>query len=93
MKKKPDDFNDALAQGLSDADNFTLSVKPDLDKKVKAALMTSLLMLDYSFFEGEGDVSVNILEGSCSYKCCDMHCCGAVCPCSCTCSASGGEEH
>ena len=93
LKKKPTDFNDALAQGLSDADNFTLSVKPDLDKKVKAALMTSLLMLDYSFFEGEGDVSVNILEGSCSYKCCDMHCCGAVCPCSCTCSASGGEEH
>ena len=37
LKKKPDDFNDALAQGLSDADNFTLSVKPDLDKKVKAA--------------------------------------------------------
>ena len=91
LKKKPTDFNDALAQGLSDADNFTLSVKPDLDKKVKAALMTSLLMLDYSFFEGEGDVSVNILEGSCSYKCCDMHCCGAVCPCSCTCSRS--EEH
>lgn len=91
LKKKPDDFQDALKQGLTDADNFTLSVKPDLDSKVKAALMTSLLMLDYEFFEGEGDVTVNTLEGSCSYKCCDMYCFGASCPCKCTCG--GGQEH
>ena len=91
LKKKPDDFQDALKQGLTDADNFTLSVKPDLDSKVKAALMTSLLMLDYEFFEGEGDVTVNALEGSCSYKCCVMYCFGASCPCKCTCG--GGREH
>ena len=35
--------------------------------------MTSLLMLDYSFFEGEGDVSVNLLEGSCSYAAATWH--------------------
>ena len=42
-----------------------------------------LLLLDYMFFEGDGDLRIDLMNGSCHYKCCDLYCLGCVCPCYC----------
>ena len=45
VKERPHDFGEAVTQGLTDADNFTLSMPKSTDKKTKAAMMASLLLL------------------------------------------------
>ena len=34
------------------------------------------------FFESEGDLQLDPLNCACTYKCCDLYCCGCLCPCS-----------
>ena len=41
------------------------------------------------FFESEGDLQLDPLNCACTYKCCDLYCCGCLCPCSCTCGGGG----
>ena len=46
VKEAPDDFEELVKQGLTDADIFTMSVPKDAPNELKAAMMTSLLLMD-----------------------------------------------
>ena len=59
MKEAPHDFEDLVQQGMTDADNFTMSYPKDIDPRLKAAMAAALLLIDYQFFEDEGDCYCN----------------------------------
>jgi len=98
VKEAPEGIADVLKELATDADNFTMYIPKDLDTKKKAALLGSLHLLDYMFFESGGAANVDltsIAEGGCAelnIKCCDMYCCGCLCPCTCTLGGGGGDE-
>jgi hypothetical protein len=79
------DFGELVQQSLTDADNFVLNFPKDTDKKTKAAMLSSLLLLDYMFFEDEGALACDPFNCACKFKCCDLYCCGCLTPCSCSC--------
>ncbi|KAK7254090.1 phospholipid scramblase [Aureococcus anophagefferens] len=79
------DFGELVQQSLTDADNFVLNFPKDTDKKTKAAMLSSLLLLDYMFFEDEGALACDPVNCACKFKCCDLYCCGCLTPCSCSC--------
>ncbi|KAH8047938.1 hypothetical protein JL720_15960 [Aureococcus anophagefferens] len=74
-----------VQQSLTDADNFVLNFPKDTDKKTKAAMLSSLLLLEYMFFEDEGAFACDPVNCACKFKCCDLYCCGCLTPCSCSC--------
>ena len=59
VKEAPHDFEDLVQQGMTDADNFTMSYPKDIDPRLKAAMAAALLLIDYQFFEDEGDCYCN----------------------------------
>ena len=59
IKEAPHDFEDLVQQGMTDADNFTMSYPKDIDPRLKAAMAAALLLIDYQFFEDEGDCYCN----------------------------------
>mmetsp|Transcript_5977 Transcript_5977/g.17672 ORF Transcript_5977/g.17672 Transcript_5977/m.17672 type:complete len:357 (+) Transcript_5977:265-1335(+) len=81
VKEAPDDFEELVKQGLTDADIFTMSVPKDAPNELKAAMMTSLLLMDYMYFEDEGDCYCNPFICVCGYKCCTCSSCGCLFPC------------
>eukprot|EP00546_Thalassionema_frauenfeldii_P006389 CAMPEP_0178929930 /NCGR_PEP_ID=MMETSP0786-20121207/20925_1 /TAXON_ID=186022 /ORGANISM="Thalassionema frauenfeldii, Strain CCMP 1798" /LENGTH=360 /DNA_ID=CAMNT_0020606345 /DNA_START=90 /DNA_END=1172 /DNA_ORIENTATION=+ len=98
VKESPENLGELAKELGTDADRFTLYVKSELDKEKKAAMLASLHLIDYMFFENEGAVNADLTplaNGSCpeiSFKCCDCYCCGCVCPCSCTCGGDDGDN-
>jgi hypothetical protein len=82
-----------MAKGLgkelfTDADNFVLNYNAELEVNEKVTLMSTLLLLDFMFFEGDGNCQRKT-GGGCSVKLCDIYCCGCICPCK---LESGGNE-
>lgn len=98
VKEAPDGIGDVLKELATDADNFTMYVPKELDVKKKAAMLGALHLLDYMFFEQGGAANVNLVDvmsGSCpevNFKCCDIYCCGCVCPCTTSCGGLDDEE-
>jgi len=76
-------------QLTSDADVFALEFNKDLAPEKKATLFGALYLIDYMFFENEGASNVDMVNRQCSFKCCDLYCCGCVCPCNCNCGGGG----
>ena len=78
VKEAPHDFEDLAQQGMTDADNFTMSYPKDIDPRLKAAMAAALLLIDYQFFEDEGDCYCNPFRCVCGYKCCVCSMCGCL---------------
>ena len=78
VKEAPHDFEDLVQQGMTDADNFTMSYPKDIDPRLKAAMAAALLLIDYQFFEDEGDCYCNPFRCVCGYKCCVCSMCGCL---------------
>ena len=78
IKEAPHDFEDLVQQGMTDADNFTMSYPKDIDPRLKAAMAAALLLIDYQFFEDEGDCYCNPFRCVCGYKCCVCSMCGCL---------------
>ena len=91
VKQKPDGLGEFAKEIVSDADIFAIEFKKDLDVKKKATLFGALHLIDYMFFENEGEANVDLVNQQCSFKCCDLYCCGCVCPCNCHCGGGGGD--
>ncbi|KAH8087781.1 hypothetical protein JL720_7104 [Aureococcus anophagefferens] len=72
-----------VQQSLTDADNFVLNFPKDTDKKTKAAMLSSLLLLEYMFFEDEGALACDPVNCACKFKCCDLY--RRLTPRSCSC--------
>mmetsp|Transcript_4372 Transcript_4372/g.9384 ORF Transcript_4372/g.9384 Transcript_4372/m.9384 type:complete len:316 (-) Transcript_4372:232-1179(-) len=92
VKERPDGIGQFAKELVSDADVFSMDVPKDMDPKKKAAMFSALHLIDYWLFESEGEVNVDIVNGQCSFKCCDLYCFGCVCPCSCTLGGGDGED-
>ena len=75
VKEAPHDFEDLVQQGMTDADNFTMSYPKDIDPRLKAAMAAALLLIDYQFFEDEGDCycdcgsATGVLPSSRRFRC------------------------
>lgn len=94
-KEGVDSLASAAKELATDADNFTCEFSdPAMTADTKATLLAAMLLLDYQFFEGDGNFECNPCEKTCELKCCDMYFGGMTCPCSinCDCSDNGGGE-
>lgn len=90
VKERPEGLGQMAKELATDADNFTLYTPKDMDVKRKATMLSALHLVDYMFFENEGDLNIDIVNQKCKCKCCDMYCFGCVVPCACNCDCSGG---
>ena len=87
-KEKPESLGQAMAEIMTDSDLFTLSFKdPSLDQQKKIQLLSTVLLLDYMFFEQNQPWECD--GTSCSITCCNMYICGALTPCKCKCESGG----
>jgi len=81
---------------FTDSDKFTLSFPLNINHKMKVILFSTLLFIDYLFFEEEGNCECNPISCNFHIKCCDIYCCGSTIPCKCKChtcaGGSGGGE-
>lgn len=91
VKERPETLSQLATELTGDADIFTLQLQKDIDFEKKAAMLASLHLLDYMFFEDEGQATFDLANMQCSYKCCDIYCCGCLCPCKCACGGGGKE--
>ncbi|KAJ9469805.1 Glycine-rich protein A3 [Diplonema papillatum] len=89
-KEKPENLSQAMTEIATDSDLFTLKFKdPSLQQNQKLTLLSSVLLLDYMFFEQNQPFECNP-GGECSVTCCNMYLCGMLIPCKCSCG--GGED-
>lgn len=91
-KERPDDIAQFGKELMSDADNFTLELDKDLTTAKKAAIFSTLHLIDYMFFENEGDTNIDLVNQQCTCKVCDCYCCGCLSPCNCSCGGGGGDD-
>jgi hypothetical protein len=87
----------ASGNGLSrslftDADRYRVQFASggpadELEPLQKLVVLSGALMLDYMFFEGEtaATFSAEQWPPKCSFKCCDLYCCGCLLPLRCNC--------
>lgn len=93
VKERPESIGQIAQELGTDADNFTMYVQESLDPSKKAAMLATLHLVDYMHFEDEGAANLDIMNGHCQFKCCDLYCCGCVVPCHCSCGSKGdGDE-
>ena len=93
VKERPEGLAQVAKELATDADNFTIHVHRDIHPKKKATMLAALHLVDYMFFENEGDANVDFVNQNCQFKCCDMYCCGCVIPCSCNCGRGNDDEN
>eukprot|EP01065_Artemidia_motanka_P036637 TRINITY_DN445_c1_g3_i1.p2 TRINITY_DN445_c1_g3~~TRINITY_DN445_c1_g3_i1.p2 ORF type:complete len:411 (+),score=159.03 TRINITY_DN445_c1_g3_i1:24-1235(+) len=94
-KEKPEGFGQAVQEIMTDSDLFTLRFdNPNLPAQQKMILLSSVLLLDYMFFEQNKPWECDPIQQSCSFTCCNMYLCGSYLPCTCKCAGgeSGGGE-
>ncbi|KAL7527508.1 hypothetical protein ACHAWF_002204 [Thalassiosira exigua] len=91
VKQKPSDFQQLAVEIVSDSDVFAIEFERNLDIRRKATLFGALYLIDYMFFENEGQGKIDVVNQECAFKCCDCYCCGCVCPCNCRCGGGGGD--
>jgi len=91
VKEKPEGLAEIAKELATDADNFTMHVPPTMNPKEKGVMLAALHLIDYMFFENEGDFACDVVNMKCQFKCCDLYCCGSICPCSCKCDCCGGD--
>ena len=90
-KEKPHDASQALKELISDADIYSLTFESQqLTAEHKTILLSSLLLLDYQFFETKAPFECNPFTQTCTCTCCHFYICGAFLPCKC--SVGGGGE-
>lgn len=91
VKERPQGLAQVAKELATDADNFTMYVNKDMNPKTKGTMLAALHLIDYMFFENEGDANIDLVNKGCKFKCCDLYCFGCVCPCHCNCEACGGD--
>ena len=92
VKERPGSLAQIAKELTTDADNYTMYFPKEMDVKNKANMLAALHLIDYMFFEDEGDLNLDIRNQKCSYKCCDFYCCGCVLPCKVQCQRCGKND-
>jgi hypothetical protein len=78
-------MGDFAKEAMTDADNFEITFPVETRVETKALMIGTLLLLDYTFFEGEGAFEIDPCGRGCKFKLCDIFCCGCIVPCTCNC--------
>lgn len=91
VKERPEGLQQVAKELATDADNFTMYVEQGMHPKMKGTMLAALHLIDYMFFENEGDANCDVVNQKCKFKCCDLYCFGCVCPCNCNCDCCGGD--
>lgn len=91
VKERPGNLAQIAKELTTDADNYTMHVPKDMDVKKKANMLAALHLIDYMFFEDEGDLNIDVRNQKCSYKCCDFYCFGCILPCHLKCQRCCGR--
>ena len=73
-----DSADDQYDPKLSPLQAFTNSSKLTANQSVDQAMAAALLLIDYQFFEDEGDCYCNPFRCVCGYKCCVCSMCGCL---------------
>lgn len=83
----------AAKELATDADNFTCEFADSaMTAETKATLLAAMLLLDYQFFEDDGNFECNPCEKTCQIKFCDCYFGGLNIPCRCNCDCSDNGE-
>lgn len=90
VKEKPQDLKAGIAELTTDADLFTMSFTQQMTPEQRMTMLSSLLLMDYMFFESNSAFECNPLTQSCAVTCCNVYCCGAIRPCKC--KVGGGND-
>lgn len=90
-KEGVDGASSAAKELFTDADNFTSSFDPALNGEQKATFLASMILLDYMFFEDDGNFKCEGCQKF-SIKCCDCYFIGCKIPCKCTCDFGGDDN-
>jgi len=83
-------MGDFAKEAMTDADNFEITFPVETRVETKALMIGTLLLLDYTFFEGEGAFEIDPCGRGCKFKLCDIFCCGCIVPCTCNCQRDNG---
>lgn len=80
-KKRPRNLKGAVREFFSDADLYTLEfTDPTIGAEEKATILSSLLLLDYMFFEKNNDM-IECRDNALHINLANCFCFGCVCPC------------
>mmetsp|Transcript_35925 Transcript_35925/g.56051 ORF Transcript_35925/g.56051 Transcript_35925/m.56051 type:complete len:82 (+) Transcript_35925:314-559(+) len=79
-----------MKEAFTDSDTYSLDFPPEMPAEEKARLMTSVLLLDYMFFERDSDM-IKFENGKLTLVCCNLFCCGCICPCKVQCGGSNNN--
>jgi len=91
VKEKPEGMQQMATEIMSDADLFTLTFNnPALGPDQRLTMISSLLLMDYMFFESNQPFECDPISQSCSVVCCNAYICGSIIPCKCSC---GGKQN
>eukprot|EP01064_Diplonema_japonicum_P006111 TRINITY_DN1404_c0_g1_i1.p1 TRINITY_DN1404_c0_g1~~TRINITY_DN1404_c0_g1_i1.p1 ORF type:complete len:353 (+),score=88.16 TRINITY_DN1404_c0_g1_i1:23-1060(+) len=89
VKEKPETMGQALTEIATDSDLFTLTFRDaSLSQDQKLVLLSSVLLLDYMFFEQNQPFECD--GSTCSVTCCYMYIGGCLIPMKCSCG--GGDD-
>ena len=89
-KLHPRSLSAALRELVSDSDAYEVALRdPSWTAQQRAGLLSAALLLDYMFFERNGD-AIKCEDGARKCNCCNVYLCGCVLPCKCDCSCQRG---
>eukprot|EP01062_Namystynia_karyoxenos_P001507 TRINITY_DN10515_c0_g1_i4.p1 TRINITY_DN10515_c0_g1~~TRINITY_DN10515_c0_g1_i4.p1 ORF type:complete len:427 (+),score=144.80 TRINITY_DN10515_c0_g1_i4:86-1282(+) len=92
-KEKPEGFQQAVQEAMTDSDLFTLSFdNPQIPPRDKLLLLSTVLLLDYMFFEQNKPWECDAINQTCTCTCCNMYLCGAYIPCTCKCGGGSQDD-
>jgi hypothetical protein len=92
-KLKPTSLAGAATEALTDSDTFKIDFKDaELTAEQKATFLATLLLTDYSYFEGVADKCHVNDDGSTTINCCSWYICGCMCPVQFTIPRQGGGD-
>eukprot|EP01064_Diplonema_japonicum_P039495 TRINITY_DN9915_c0_g2_i2.p1 TRINITY_DN9915_c0_g2~~TRINITY_DN9915_c0_g2_i2.p1 ORF type:complete len:329 (+),score=69.77 TRINITY_DN9915_c0_g2_i2:51-989(+) len=81
QREKPETTSQVIKDVMTDADLFSISfIDPSLSPQQKAVLLSSVLLLDYMFFETGKPWQFQPWRGKCSVVCAQCYLCGMLFP-------------
>lgn len=92
-KRHPEGCGELVQECCTDVDKFNINFAPSFiynqDPNFKLAVMAALFYLDYMFFEMDNGM-IDCRDQNLVITCCNLYCCGCICPCECVISGNQG---
>mmetsp|Transcript_20218 Transcript_20218/g.37723 ORF Transcript_20218/g.37723 Transcript_20218/m.37723 type:complete len:320 (-) Transcript_20218:174-1133(-) len=90
VKLPPRNFCGCLAEMATDMDTYKVDFNPGLSAEDKAAILSSAILADYMFFEGDEGMCRRKPNGETVCTLCQCYCLGCILPCNLKAPKKGG---